>query len=220
MRGDIGTRLLTAFGSLLLVAILMGVVAVRTTSVMAARIVGITDVEASGIEHAGAVQRIVSQLQSRLGQIVIVTAKGDTRGVAATSRQIDQELDELEAELHALQRTASDQETAALCAEVLGAISALHPDGIILTPPHSDNDQITGLLAAQGLPFARIGSQAEGPGFAHAMTKRMLQMEWAMSVEQAIEAEAVAQALCMTTGDFRRAYEGFVARRRPEFKGD
>jgi methyl-accepting chemotaxis protein/methyl-accepting chemotaxis protein-1 (serine sensor receptor) len=123
MRGDIGTRLLTAFGSLLLVAILMGVVAVRTTSVMAARIVGITDVEASGIEHAGAVQRIVSQLQSRLGQIVIVTAKGDTRGVAATSRQIDQELDELEAELHALQRTASDQETAALCAEVLGAIS-------------------------------------------------------------------------------------------------
>jgi methyl-accepting chemotaxis protein/methyl-accepting chemotaxis protein-1 (serine sensor receptor) len=123
MRGDIGTRLLTAFGSLLLVAILMGVVAVRTTSVMEARIVGITDVEASGIEHAGAVQRIVSQLQSRLGQIVIVTAKGDTRGVAATSRQIDQELDELEAELHALQRTASDGETAALCAEVLGAIS-------------------------------------------------------------------------------------------------
>ncbi|PWS37440.1 enoyl-CoA hydratase family protein [Falsiroseomonas bella] len=61
---------------------------------------------------------------------------------------------------------------------------------------------------------------AEGPSFAHAMTKRMLQMEWAMSVDQAIEAEAVAQALCMTTQDFRRAYDAFVAKQRPVFKGD
>jgi len=61
---------------------------------------------------------------------------------------------------------------------------------------------------------------AEGPNFANAMTKRMLQMEWAMSVDQAIEAEAVAQALCMTTGDFRRAYEAFVARRKPVFAGN
>jgi enoyl-CoA hydratase/carnithine racemase len=61
---------------------------------------------------------------------------------------------------------------------------------------------------------------AEGPSFGHAMTKRMLQMEWAMSVDQAIEAEAVAQALCMTTNDFRRAYDAFVARQRPVFKGD
>jgi enoyl-CoA hydratase/carnithine racemase len=61
---------------------------------------------------------------------------------------------------------------------------------------------------------------AAGPGFGHAMTKRMLQMEWAMSVEQAVEAEAVAQALCMTTEDFRRAYEAFVNKRRPEFKGN
>ena len=61
---------------------------------------------------------------------------------------------------------------------------------------------------------------AAGPGFAHAMTKRMLAMEWAMGVEQAIEAEAVAQALCMTTGDFRRAYEAFAGKRRPEFRGD
>ena len=61
---------------------------------------------------------------------------------------------------------------------------------------------------------------AEGPSFAHAMTKRMLQMEWAMSVEQAIEAEAVAQALCMTTQDFRRAYDAFVAKQRPVFRGD
>ncbi len=61
---------------------------------------------------------------------------------------------------------------------------------------------------------------AEGPGFAHAMTKRMLQMEWAMSMDQAIEAEAVAQALCMTTQDFRRAYDAFVAKRRPVFEGN
>jgi enoyl-CoA hydratase/carnithine racemase len=61
---------------------------------------------------------------------------------------------------------------------------------------------------------------AEGPSFGHAMTKRMLQMEWAMSVEQAVEAEAVAQALCMTTQDFRRAYDAFVAKQRPVFKGD
>jgi enoyl-CoA hydratase/carnithine racemase len=61
---------------------------------------------------------------------------------------------------------------------------------------------------------------AEGPAFGHAMTKRMLQMEWAMSMDQAIEAEAVAQALCMTTNDFRRAYDAFVARQRPVFKGD
>ncbi len=123
MRGDIGTRLLTAFGSLFLVAILMGAVAVRTVSVMEARIVGITDVETSAIEHAGAVRRLVAQLQSRLGQIVIVTAKGDTGGVAATSRQIDRELDQLESELRALQRTASDEKTAALCRDVLSAIS-------------------------------------------------------------------------------------------------
>jgi enoyl-CoA hydratase/carnithine racemase len=59
-----------------------------------------------------------------------------------------------------------------------------------------------------------------GPGYANTMTKRMLAMEWAMSVEEAIEAEAVAQALCMTTQDFTRAYEAFAAREKPVFKGD
>ena len=73
-------------------------------------------------------------------------------------------------------------------------------------------------LASEAATLAR--GIAEGPAFAHAMTKRMLAMEWAMSVEQAIEAEAVAQALCMTTQDFRRAYEAFAAKRRPEFRGD
>jgi len=61
---------------------------------------------------------------------------------------------------------------------------------------------------------------AAGPTFAHAMTKRMLQVEWAMSIDDAIESEAIAQALCMTTEDFRRAYEAFAARQRPVFQGD
>ena len=67
---------------------------------------------------------------------------------------------------------------------------------------------------------ALAGEIAAGPGFGHAMTKRMLALEWAMGIEQAIEAEAVAQALCMTTQDFRRAYEAFAAKQRPVFKGD
>jgi enoyl-CoA hydratase/carnithine racemase len=72
----------------------------------------------------------------------------------------------------------------------------------------------------QGAAAAMAKEIAEGPSFAHAMTKRMLQMEWAMSMDQAIEAEAVAQALCMTTQDFRRAYDAFVAKQRPVFRGD
>lgn len=61
---------------------------------------------------------------------------------------------------------------------------------------------------------------AEGPTFANAMTKRMLHMEWDMSVDQAIEAEAVAQALCMRTNDYARAFEAFAAKRRPVFEGN
>jgi enoyl-CoA hydratase/carnithine racemase len=61
---------------------------------------------------------------------------------------------------------------------------------------------------------------ADGPTFANAMTKRMLEMEWAMSVESAIEAEAVAQALCMQTEDFSRAYHAFAAKQKPVFEGN
>ncbi|HEV2509816.1 enoyl-CoA hydratase family protein [Bosea sp. (in: a-proteobacteria)] len=61
---------------------------------------------------------------------------------------------------------------------------------------------------------------ADGPTFANAMTKRMLEMEWAMSVESAIEAEAVAQALCMQTEDFARAYHAFAEKRKPVFEGN
>ncbi len=61
---------------------------------------------------------------------------------------------------------------------------------------------------------------ADGPTFAHAMTKTMLDHEWSMGVEQAIEAEAQAQALCMKTRDFERAYRAFVAKEAPRFEGD
>jgi len=61
---------------------------------------------------------------------------------------------------------------------------------------------------------------ATGPTFANSMTKRMLEMEWAMSVEQAIEAEAVAQALCMETEDFARAFRAFAAKQKPVFEGN
>jgi enoyl-CoA hydratase/carnithine racemase len=61
---------------------------------------------------------------------------------------------------------------------------------------------------------------ADGPNFGNAMTKRMLDMEWAMSIETAVEAEAVAQALCMQTEDFRRAYRAFVKKEKPVFEGD
>jgi enoyl-CoA hydratase/carnithine racemase len=61
---------------------------------------------------------------------------------------------------------------------------------------------------------------AHGPSFAHAMTKNQLNMEWNMSVEQALEAEAQAQAICMQTKDFERAYVAFAAKQKPVFEGD
>ncbi|HWT12981.1 MAG TPA: enoyl-CoA hydratase family protein [Allosphingosinicella sp.] len=61
---------------------------------------------------------------------------------------------------------------------------------------------------------------ADGPTFAHGITKTQLNMEWAVSLETAIEMEAQAQAICMATNDFRRAFEAFAAKRSPEFRGD
>jgi enoyl-CoA hydratase/carnithine racemase len=73
-------------------------------------------------------------------------------------------------------------------------------------------------LPAQALQLAR--QLASGPTFAHGMTKTMLHQEWAMTLDQAIEAEAQAQAICMQTQDFTRAYEAFAAKQQPVFKGD
>jgi len=61
---------------------------------------------------------------------------------------------------------------------------------------------------------------ATGPTFAHAMTKRMLHQEWSMGIDEAIDAEAQAQALCMATNDFHRAYHAFVAKQKPAFEGN
>ena len=73
-------------------------------------------------------------------------------------------------------------------------------------------------LEAEALNMAnRI---AAGPNFAHMMTKTMLAQEWSMSIEQAIEAEAQAQAICMQTKDFERAYNAFVAKDKPVFEGN
>jgi enoyl-CoA hydratase/carnithine racemase len=84
-----------------------------------------------------------------------------------------------------------------------GFFNALHPPGQVLAAAQS---------AAERL--------ADGPGFAHGITKTMLHREWSMDIESAIEAEAQAQAICMATEDFRRAYEAFAARRQPQFRGD
>jgi enoyl-CoA hydratase/carnithine racemase len=61
---------------------------------------------------------------------------------------------------------------------------------------------------------------ASGPTFAHGVTKTQLNQEWNVSLETAIEMEAQAQAICMATNDFRRAFEAFAAKRKPEFQGD
>ncbi len=73
-------------------------------------------------------------------------------------------------------------------------------------------------LLPEAIAFA--SSLADGPTFGHMMTKTMLNQEWAMSLEAAIEAEAQSQAICMQTRDFGRAYDAFVAKRRPVFEGN
>ena len=73
-------------------------------------------------------------------------------------------------------------------------------------------------LETQALALAR--TLADGPYFAHTVTKTMLNQAWAMGLDELIEAEAQAQALCMTTGDFRRAFEAFAAKAKPRFEGN
>jgi enoyl-CoA hydratase/carnithine racemase len=73
-------------------------------------------------------------------------------------------------------------------------------------------------LEAEALSLA--ASIAAGPTFAHGITKTQLNQEWSMGLEQAIEAEAQAQAICMQTKDFERAYHAFVDKKHPVFEGD
>ena len=79
------------------------------------------------------------------------------------------------------------------------------------------------LCAPEELPAAAMAlarELASGPTFAHGMTKKMLHQEWNMGLDEAIDAEAQAQAICMATNDFDRAYQAFVAKQKPVFKGD
>jgi enoyl-CoA hydratase/carnithine racemase len=73
-------------------------------------------------------------------------------------------------------------------------------------------------LLPRAMEMARM--LASGPAFAHSMTKKMLHQEWDMGVEAALEAEAQAQAICMQTQDFTRAYEAFARKERPVFEGN
>jgi enoyl-CoA hydratase/carnithine racemase len=77
-------------------------------------------------------------------------------------------------------------------------------------------------IASPPLPAAMEMAQslAAGPAFAHAMTKKMLHQEWNAGVDEAIEMEAQAQAICMQTSDFQRAYEAFAAKKKPVFEGN
>ena len=68
--------------------------------------------------------------------------------------------------------------------------------------------------------YALAEELAKGPSIAHAVTKKQLDAEWHVSIEVALEMEAQAQARCMETNDFKRAYEAFANKRQPEFQGD
>ncbi|MEY8842959.1 enoyl-CoA hydratase family protein [Cribrihabitans sp. XS_ASV171] len=82
------------------------------------------------------------------------------------------------------------------------------------------HNQLVGADSLEGTAREMAERIAAGPNFAHMMTKTMLAQEWSMSIEQAIEAEAQAQAICMQTGDFERAYNAFVAKEKPVFEGN
>jgi enoyl-CoA hydratase/carnithine racemase len=73
-------------------------------------------------------------------------------------------------------------------------------------------------LLSEATALAR--ALADGPTFAHAMTKTQLNQDWNVSLETAIEMEAQAQSICMATNDFRRAFEAFAAKQQPQFQGD
>jgi enoyl-CoA hydratase/carnithine racemase len=84
-----------------------------------------------------------------------------------------------------------------------GFFNALHPQGDLISKAEA---------------LAR--NIADGPWFAHGMTKTMLNQEWAMGIEELVESEAQAQAICMATQDFRRAFEAFAAKQKPVFEGN
>ena len=103
-----------------------------------------------------------------------------------------------------------------------GRASELLFTGRVMTAEEGERWGFHNRLADDPLAEARALARtlAAGPTFAHGITKTQLGTEWAVSLETAIEMEAQAQAICMATNDFRRAYEAFAAKRTPEFEGD
>ncbi len=106
----------------------------------------------------------------------------------------------------------------------LGRASELLYTGRAMSGEEAERMGFFNALADPGEVVARAKDMArtlaEGPTFAHAMTKKMLLQELSMSLGEAIESEAQAQAICMQTKDFARAYEAFAAKRTPRFEGD
>jgi enoyl-CoA hydratase/carnithine racemase len=103
-----------------------------------------------------------------------------------------------------------------------GRASELLFTGRVMSAEEGERWGFHNKLAEDPLAEARAlaRSLADGPNFAHGITKTQLNTEWAVSLETAIEMEAQAQAICMATNDFRRAFEAFSEKRSPEFKGD
>ncbi|MFE1597350.1 enoyl-CoA hydratase family protein [Methylobacterium sp. ID0610] len=105
-----------------------------------------------------------------------------------------------------------------------GRASELLYTGRFMTAEEGERWGFFNRLAPAGGALAEAQALARslvaGPTYANGLTKRMLHMEWAMGVDAAIDAEAVAQALCMKTQDFRRAFEAFAEKRKPIFAGD
>jgi enoyl-CoA hydratase/carnithine racemase len=105
-----------------------------------------------------------------------------------------------------------------------GRASELLFTGRVMTADEADRWGFFNRLVASEDVLAEAAKLAlslvKGPTFAHGVTKNQLNLEWDMSLDAAIEAEAQAQAICMQTNDFRRAYEAFVEKREPVFEGD
>ena len=98
----------------------------------------------------------------------------------------------------------------------------IHPDRLVLVGERGRAVRPEGFGKRVSYADTREAAKAlaDGPTFAHAMTKKMLHQEWAMGLDEAIEAEAQAQAICMQTKDYVRAYEAFVRKSRPIFEGN
>jgi enoyl-CoA hydratase/carnithine racemase len=105
-----------------------------------------------------------------------------------------------------------------------GRASELLYTGRVMTAEEGERwgffNRIVGAEKLEADAMALAQQLASGPTFAHGMTKTMLHQEFAMPLDDAIEAEALAQAVCMQTKDFRRAYEAFVAKQKPQFAGN